>query len=101
MEDPDAVGAVVDAVGEDVDNVPVLDLALELVQELAAGVVILVQVEGLGSLRLGFLQECGEAHAGRGVVVLVVPLLQVPGAIPLEAAGVFQRSACIRLGSIQ
>ena len=57
----------------DVDNVPVLDLVLELVQELAAGVVILVQVEGLGSLRLGFLQEGGEAHAGRGVVVLVVP----------------------------
>ena len=60
----------------DVYDAPFLDLVLEPVQELVSGVVVGVQVECLGGLRLGVLQESGQVgqvHAGRGVVVLVLP----------------------------
>ena len=51
------------------DAVVLLSPVLETVEELAAGVVVGVQAEGLGGLRLGVLQEgseVGQVHAGRG-----------------------------------
>ena len=65
-----------DAVPEDVDDAPVPDLALEPLEELAAGVVALVQLEGLSGLRLGVMEEgrdVGQVHAVGGEIVLVVP----------------------------
>ena len=38
-------------------DAPAADLSVEELDELAAGVVVLVQVEGLGGLRLGVLEE--------------------------------------------
>ena len=70
------MGAVLDAVPEDVDDAPVLDLPVETLEKLTAGVVAGVQMEGLCGLRLGVMQEgsqVGQVHAGRGVVVLVLP----------------------------
>ena len=67
---------MLDALSEDVDDAVVRYLPLETVEELAAGVVVGVQAEGLGGLRLGIVQEggqVGQVHAGRGVVVLVLP----------------------------
>ena len=72
---------VLDALSEDVDDAPVPDLALQAGQELAAGVVVLVQVESLGGLRLGVLQEgcqVGQVHAARGGVILILSL-EPPG----------------------
>ena len=61
VEEAYGVLAVLDALSEDVDDAPVLlPPVLEPVQELAPGVVVGVQVEGLGGLRLGVLQEGGE-----------------------------------------
>ena len=70
------MGAMLDAVPEDVDDAPAADLPVQALEKLLSDVVALVQVEGLGGLRLGVLQEgtkVGQVHAGRGVVVLVVP----------------------------
>ena len=76
VEDADAVSAVFDAVPEDVDDAPVPDLAVEALEELAAGVVVPVQVEGTGGLRLGVMEEgreVGQVHGVGGEIVLVVP----------------------------
>ena len=66
VEEPDGVLAVLDAVSEDVDDAAVPDLPVEAPEELPAGVVIGVQLEGLGGLRLGVVQkgrQMGEVHA--------------------------------------
>ena len=75
VEEAYGVLTMLDALSEDVDDAVVRYLPLETVEELAAGVVVGVQAEGLGGLRLGVLQEggqVGQVHAGRGVVVLVL-----------------------------
>ena len=65
--------AVVYSIAEDVHDASVLDLPFETVQKPLAGVVVSVELEGLGGLRLGLLQEVrelGQVDARCGIVVL-------------------------------
>ena len=55
-EEPDAVLAVVHAVAEDVDGALVADFPPEAGQEPAADVVVRVDAQGPGCLRLGVMQ---------------------------------------------
>ena len=57
VEEAYGVLTMLDALSEDVYDAPFLDLVLEPVQELASGVVVGVQVECLGGLRLGIVRE--------------------------------------------
>ena len=69
VEEADAVGTVVDALPEDVDDAAAADLPVEALEELSAGVVVLVQLEGLCGLRLGVVQksrQVGCIHAVGG-----------------------------------
>ena len=60
VEQAYGVLTMLDALSEDVYDASVLDLVLEPVRELVSGVVVGVQVECLGGLRLGIVQEGSE-----------------------------------------
>ena len=103
VEDPDAVLAVFHSVSEDVYDSTVPCPPPEAVQELAAGVIVLVQVEGLGCLRLGVPQEGGElgqVHAGPCVVIVVVAG-EPPGLLEEAAIRVSSPFSLVSVGILQ
>ena len=100
VEEVEVVGAVLDAVPEDIDGATLGDLALEAGEELAAGGAVLVEAEGGGGVGLGGVEEgaeLDEVDAVLAVVVVVVAGGPVDAAV--GAGGVRRR--CGRMGGSQ
>ena len=72
VEEVEVVGAVLDAVPEDVDRAALRDLALKAGEELAAGRAVLVEAEGGRGVGLGGVEEGAELDEVYAVLAVVV-----------------------------
>ena len=75
VEEVDVVGAVLDAVAEDIDRAALRDLALETGEELAAGGAVLVEAEGGCGVGLGGVEEGAELDEVDAVFAVVVAMV--------------------------
>ena len=97
VEEVEVVGAVLDAVAEDLDGAAFGDLALESGQELAAGGAVFVEAEGGGGVGLGGVEEGAELDEVDAVLaVVVVVVAGGPAYAAVGAGGVRRR--CGRRG---
>ena len=75
VEEVEVVGAVLDAVAEDIDRAALRDLALETGEELAARGTVLVEAEGGGGVGLGGVEEGSELDEVDAVLAVVVVMV--------------------------
>ena len=75
VEEVEVVGAVPDAVAQDVDGAALGDLALQAGEELAAGGTVLVEAKGGGSVGLGCFEERLELDQVDAVLAVVVVMI--------------------------
>ena len=95
------MGAVLDAVAEDVDGAAFGDLALEAGEELAAGGAVLVEAEGGGGVGLGREEEGAELDEVDAVLAVVVVVVAGRPAYAAVGAGGFADGAvCGRVAGV-